>query len=77
MSVRFTIGEADAIELAAQARDLTVSGYLRSVALEAAGAAPPPIDPSRIADGLQGIVDELRAEAKHLGRHNAAAGRSP
>ncbi len=68
MSARFTMDEADAIGVAAEARNLTLSAYLRSVALEAAGAAPPAIDPGRIADDLQGIVDELRLVTTSPGR---------
>src|SRR4051794_16569113 len=55
MSVRFTMDEADAVEQAAQARQLTVSAYLRAVAQEAVGFSPP-VNTSSIADRLLAIV---------------------
>lgn len=73
MSVRFTTDEAAAIERAAGARDLTVSAFLRTVAQQAAGAAPPPVNTSRIADRLIAIADELRPGSKSRRTYAASA----
>jgi hypothetical protein len=71
MSVRLTMDEADAIEQAAQARELTVSAYLRAIAREAVGVPPPPVNTSRIADRLLAIVEELRPTSKPAKRRKA------